>query len=124
MKEVFPERRLGGCTEVLPQGLRVQFNRGYTNLFIDGKRGMWNSGDIAKASGELVGTVKSVAPERGGSTRIELQTFARIENGDGICFTDSKGEVLGTRVNVASQGFLEINDRLDITPGNKYLQKF
>lgn len=100
------------------------FNRGYTNLFIEGKRGLWNSGDIAKASGELVGTVKSVAPERGGSTRIELKTFARIENGDGICFTDSRGEVLGTRVNVASQGFIEINDRLEIPPGTNIYRNF
>ena len=71
-----------------------------------------------------MGTVKSVAPERGGSTRIELKTFARIENGDGICFTDSRGEVLGTRVNVASQGFIEINDRLEIPPGTNIYRNF
>ena len=100
------------------------FNRGYTNLFIDGKREKWSSGDIAKASGELVGTVKSVSPERGGGARIELKSVLRLENGDGICYTDSKGEVLGTRVNIASNGYIIVNDQPDINPGTNIYRNF
>lgn len=100
------------------------FNRGYTNLFIDGERGAWSSGDIAKASGELVGRVKEIHFERGGSSRIELDSFARLENGDGICFTDKNGEVLGVRVNVASQGFVMINDQPDIAPGTNIYRNY
>ena len=100
------------------------FNRGYTNLFIDGERGAWSSGDIAKASGELVGRVEEIHFERGGSSRIELDSFARLENGDGICFTDKNGEVLGVRVNVASQGFVMINDQPDIAPGTNIYRNY
>lgn len=100
------------------------FNRGYTNLFIDGKRGAWNSGDIAKASGELVGTVKSVTNDRSGSARIELNSFVRLENGDGICFVDKNGEVLGGRVDVASQGFIVVNSQPDIEFGTNVYRNF
>jgi putative protease len=100
------------------------FNRGYTNLFVDGKRGEWNSGEIAKASGELVGRVKRIFPEGASSSKIELDSFVRLENGDGICFTDSKGEVLGTRVNVASPGSITINDRPEITPGTNIYRNY
>lgn len=100
------------------------FNRGYTNLFIDGERGAWSSGDIAKASGELVGRVKGIEFERGGSSRVELDSFVRLENGDGICFTDKNGEVLGVRVNVASQGSVLINGQPDIAPGTNIYRNF
>ena len=36
------------------------FNRGYTELFLDGKRGKWAAMDAAKSMGEMVGTVTSV----------------------------------------------------------------
>ena len=36
------------------------FNRGYTELFIDGKRGRWSSMDAPKSMGEFIGTVKAV----------------------------------------------------------------
>lgn len=100
------------------------FNRGYTSLFIDGSRGEWRSGEIAKASGELVATVKRVVPERGGSSRIEIDSFARIENGDGICYTDKRGEILGTRVNVATLDSIVVNDTPDLAEGTKIYRNF
>ncbi|MPL94208.1 putative protease YdcP [bioreactor metagenome] len=72
----------------------------------------------------MVGRVKEIHFERGGSSRIELDSFARLENGDGICFTDKNGEVLGVRVNVASQGFVMINDQPDIAPGTNIYRNY
>ena len=37
------------------------FNRGYTELFLDGKRGKWSSMDAPKSMGEAVGTVQGFA---------------------------------------------------------------
>lgn len=54
-------RSEGGFTPDLAK----TFNRGYTQLFLDGKRsGNWSSMDAPKSIGEEVGTVVSIAPMR------------------------------------------------------------
>ena len=40
------------------------FNRGYTELFLDGKRGQWSSMDAPKSVGEEIGTVVSIKAGR------------------------------------------------------------
>ena len=40
--------------------LRKTFNRGYTELFLDGKRGKWSSMDAPKSVGEVIGTVINI----------------------------------------------------------------
>ncbi len=74
------------------------FNRGYTDLFIDGKKEKWNSPDAAKSMGEEVGTVSylskeknllRVAPARG-------KEGLRFRNGDGFAFV-AGSEVIGFR---------------------------
>lgn len=101
------------------------FNRGYTNLFINGRRGEWNSGDVAKSIGEFVGTVKSSAiDKRGGKTNIRYHAALRIENGDGICFIGKGGEVLGSRANVTEPGLVIINDKIELEQGVKIYRNF
>ena len=78
------------------------FNRGYTQLFIDGRRSRgWAAMDTPKGVGERIGTVRDIRPA--GSDRIEilLQTAGeiRLANGDGFCFTDA-GEIVGFRGDV------------------------
>lgn len=101
------------------------FNRGYTNLFINGRRGEWNSGDVAKSIGEFVGTVKSsTIDKRGGQTNIRYHAALRIENGDGICFIGKGGEVLGSRANVTEPGLVIINDKIELEQGVKIYRNF
>jgi len=101
------------------------FNRGYTNLFINGRRGEWNSGDVAKSIGEFVGTVKSsTIDKRGGKTNIRYHANLRIENGDGICFIGKGGEVLGSRANVTEPGLVIINDKIELEQGVKIYRNF
>jgi putative protease len=101
------------------------FNRGYTNLFINGRRGDWNSGDAAKSIGEFVGTVKSsTIDKRGGKTNIRYHAALRIENGDGICFIGKGGEVLGSRANVTEPGLVIINDKIELEQGVKIYRNF
>ena len=76
------------------------FNRGYTELFIDGKRGQWASEDAAKSMGEEVGTVEFLSADK---TTIRIRPSAaglRLNNGDGFCFVSRRQEVTGFRGDV------------------------
>lgn len=53
------------------------FNRGYTQLFLDGKRsGNWSSMDAPKSIGEEVGTVVSISPIRQNFSNGKKSAFA------------------------------------------------
>ena len=76
------------------------FNRGYTELWFDGRRGRWSSMDAPKSMGEYVGTVKSV--RRAGPACELLLALAggvQLNNGDGFAFA-GRGGVVGFRGDV------------------------
>ncbi len=76
------------------------FNRGYTELWLDGRRGRWSSMDAPKSMGEFVGTVRSVRTERGGcSIVLSPADGVRLGNGDGFAFA-GKGGIVGFRGDV------------------------
>ena len=82
--------------------LRKTFNRDYTELFLDGKRGEWASMDAPKSMGERIGTVDrlragfvTVRPENPGLT---------LHNGDGFAFVGRDGAIVGFRGDVC-EGF-------------------
>ena len=75
------------------------FNRGYTELYLDGKRGKWAAMDAAKSMGELVGTVASIG--RGG-VEVRLNPGVILSNGDGFSFVSRQGKVEGFRGDVCS----------------------
>ena len=77
------------------------FNRGYTELFIDGKRGRWAAMDAAKSMGEAIGTVTSVS--RSG-VEVKLHKGVTLNNGDGFSFVARNGKVEGFRGDVCSGG--------------------
>ena len=71
------------------------FNRGYTELFLDRKRGKWSSMDAPKSIGEPLGTVVQITapqtPHRnpGGLSTILLKLdnpAMQLRNGDGFSF--------------------------------------
>lgn len=73
------------------------FNRGYTELFLDGRRGQWTCMDTAKAMGEEVGTVVSLNRDK---SRIGIRPAAKglvLHNGDGFSFVAENGSVTGFR---------------------------
>ena len=64
--------------------LKKSFNRGYTELFIDSKKGKWSSMDAPKSIGEPVGTVIQVKDR---AILIKLDNPAiQLRNGDGFSF--------------------------------------
>ena len=75
------------------------FNRGYTELFLDGKRGKWAAMDAAKSMGEMVGTVASVGRN---SIEVRLNKDVVLGNGDGFSFVSKSGKVEGFRGDVCS----------------------
>ena len=75
------------------------FNRGYTELFLDGRRGKWAAMDAAKSMGEMVGTITSV---RKNSIEVRLNKGVMLGNGDGFSFVSRQGKVEGFRGDVCS----------------------
>ncbi len=81
---------------------RKTFNRGYTELFIDGKRGKWASMEAAKSMGEEIGQVVSLNRDKS-SVGIRLRrSDIVLNNGDGFSFVGKKGDVSGFRGDVCS----------------------
>ncbi len=86
------------------------FNRGYTELFLDGKRGMWSSMDSAKGMGEAIGTIRSVRPVGRNEMSIQVDfnkgrdkahnAAPGLHNGDGFASINAHGEVVGFRGDV------------------------
>ena len=74
------------------------FNRGYTELFLDGRRGDWASMDAPKSMGEYVGTIQRLTPD--GLVLKPASSDIVLSNGDGFAFVNSSGGVTGFRADV------------------------
>lgn len=70
------------------------FNRGYTSYFLDGKDENISSIDTPKSKGKYLGNVSHV--DKLGFT---INTYETILAGDGICFFDEEGELVGMSIN-------------------------
>ena len=83
------------------------FNRGYTELFIDGKRGSWASLDSAKSMGEEIGTISYVSKDKDmlrvspSGTNRNKDRELKLNNGDGFSFVKGT-EVIGFRGDICN----------------------
>lgn len=88
------------------------FNRGYTELFLDGNKSKWSSMDAPKSMGEAVGIVSGIKRNRAEGT-MELSFKAKpgitIQNGDGLCFSNKDG-VTGFRVDICKGPYILAKD--------------
>ena len=82
--------------------LKKTFNRDYTELFLDGKRGEWSSMEAPKSMGEYIGTVERLRP--GTVTVKPADPGLSLHNGDGFAFVGRDGEIVGFRGDVC-EGF-------------------
>ena len=123
-------RSEGGFTPDLAK----TFNRGYTQLFLDGKRsGNWSSMDAPKSIGEEVGTVVSIAPMRQNFSNgkrpseenititLRMKNPAdRLQNGDGFSFiAKGSGEIVGFRGDVCQGNRITCRNVTGLYPGAK-----
>jgi len=76
------------------------FNRGYTELFLDGRRGKWAAMDAAKSMGEKVGEVCEISKDRSSVKIRPAVKDLRLNNGDGFSFVTRSGDVAGFRGDV------------------------
>ncbi len=115
------------------------FNRGFTQLFFDGRRGRWACLDAGKALGEEVGTVSaavrtkggvriSVKPARqaGSNPDSNIQTAGRdasgylqFHNGDGFSFIGPDGREAGFRADVCEGNTIFCRAADGLVPGTK-----
>ena len=125
--------------------LNKTFNRGYTQLLLDGKRsGNWSSMDAPKSVGEEIGTVVYITPS--GPARQTLSTGKkmafltgkrpdnenatitvrqknpadRLQNGDGFSFiAKGSGEIVGFRGDVCQGNRITCRNVAGLYPGAK-----
>ena len=95
------------------------FNRGYTELFLDGKRGKWSSMDAPKSMGEAVGTVQRIRRQPGRTMSFSIKPLRRdltLWNGDGFAFATADG-VTGFRGDVCEGLQVSCKDVPDLREG-------
>jgi putative protease len=74
------------------------FNRGYTELFLDGQRGQWSSMDAPKSMGEYIGQIARLTQY--GFELKPARPDISMANGDGLAFVAPNGSVVGFRADV------------------------
>ncbi|MBQ8839645.1 MAG: U32 family peptidase [Bacteroidales bacterium] len=78
------------------------FNRGYTELYIDGRRGRWAAMDAAKSMGEEIGVVAELNRDKSQIIIKPSKKDLILNNGDGFSFVDKNSNVSGFRGDVCS----------------------
>ncbi len=86
----------GHCAFTFTPDPELNFNRGATGYFVQGRRQDIGAFDSPKNPGQPIGHVTKVGPEW-----VELETGATLNNGDGLCYYDLQKELLGLAINQA-----------------------
>ena len=97
--ELYRRASFGKVRNTVPALLDNTFNRSFTELFLDGKRGEWAGIDTPKSMGEYVGEVARLYPDG-----LELKPVSRdlrLNNGDGFAFVGPGNRIIGFRADVA-----------------------
>ena len=104
------------------------FNRGYTELYLDGKRGQWSSMDAPKSIGEFVGKIAAVRKPKGRgvySMFVDIDPVSpdvAFSNGDGFCALPkgkAGAKLLGFRGDVCTGMTIETKPMDGLVPGMK-----
>jgi putative protease len=80
------------------------FNRGYTELYLDGRRGKWAAMDAAKSMGEEIGRIDGISRDKSVLTVRPSKKGIVLNNGDGFSFIARNGDVCGFRGDIC-EGF-------------------
>ena len=116
----------GNCMGGFTPNPAATFNRDYTTLFIEGKRGNWRSRDGAKYLGEFVGNITGSGTNRYGQLHFTYKGSSGnvINNGDGLCFVTPKGEILGARANTCNGNMVATTEKLSVPAGSKLYRNY
>ena len=94
-----PPASLGHCHYSFEVNPEKSFNRGFTDYFIHGRQPNIGSPNTPKSMGEYIGEVKWC-----NSVQMEIVTDKVLHNGDGLCFLNGNGELIGFRADVVRPG--------------------
>ncbi len=94
--DLYRRASMGQCHYTFQPDIYKSFNRGFTTYFADGRTASQASLLTPKSIGEYVGKVKEVR-----SGLVIVSGVASFANGDGMCFFNSDGQLIGFRVNRA-----------------------
>lgn len=109
------------------------FNRGFTEYFLNGREKSITNPSSPKSEGKVLGTVVSVIGKKlniklhddfSGSNGIMQSTGNAISNGDGLCWYDASGKLIGTRVNLVKNDSILVNDTTGLQPGMVVMRNY
>ena len=110
----FKKQSFGECTYTFEPNPYKSFNRGFTSFFLNGRQNYIFQPVSPKSFGEPIGTVSKVDGKM-----IWLKTSHTLNNGDGFCFVNSRGELEGFRANTANGGLITSAESVKIAVGDK-----
>ncbi|MBU1567306.1 MAG: U32 family peptidase [Proteobacteria bacterium] len=102
----------GRCSFSFVPDTAKSFNRGKTNYFLKKKRNRPGALESPKSTGQELGQVVDV-----GKDFFTLATSETINNGDGLCFFDSQGRLVGVKVNRVDKGKIHPKDAMVVPMG-------
>lgn len=95
------------------------FNRGYTTYFFNDRTDHVSSHDSPKSTGKYLGKITEV-----NKNGFVIGTTERISNGDGLCFYDNNGELVGKYVNRVEGNTVYTQELNGIKPGTKIYRNY
>ncbi len=88
----------GRCSFTFAPDPDLNFNRGATDYFVQGRKQDIGAFDSPKNPGLPIGWVSKVGPDW-----VEIETEAVLNNGDGLCYFDLHKELVGLAINTAQR---------------------
>ena len=110
----FKKQSLGECTYTFEPNPYKSFNRGFTSFFLNGRQNYIFQPVSPKSFGEPIGSVSKVDGKK-----IWIKTTHTLNNGDGFCFVNSRGELEGFRANTANGNVITSAESVKISIGDK-----
>lgn len=94
------------------------FNRGYTDYFMDSRKGGLVNMDTPKSVGKQIGIVKQTK-----GNILTVEAGVQVNNGDGLCYLE-EGELKGIKVNSVNGEMISCNQPVDIKPGTPVFRNY
>ncbi|MDP2786459.1 MAG: U32 family peptidase [Pseudomonadota bacterium] len=86
----------GQCVFTFTPDPDLNFNRGSTDYFVQGRKLDIGAFDSPKNPGQPIGFVLNMGPDW-----VEIETDVTLNNGDGLCYYDLHKELVGLAINTA-----------------------
>ncbi len=110
----FKKQSLGECTYTFEPNPYKSFNRGFTSFFLNGRQNYIFQPVSPKSFGEPIGSVSKMDGKK-----IWIKTTHTLNNGDGFCFVNSRGDLEGFRANTANGNVITSAESVKISIGDK-----